>query len=111
MHQLLLITRHKFEEDHSLPDINFNEHCLIKNNISVPKKVINLYISYTLGPQLRDFNPDFTLNNCLFGSVKLTRNTDLDKYKYSGYSIGFDSPGEYYLPDGIVGKKCYHFWS
>ena len=50
--EFLLITRHKFEEDQSLPDINFNEHCLIKNNISVPKKVINLYISYTLGPQL-----------------------------------------------------------
>ena len=25
---------------------------------------------------------------CLFGSVKLTKNADLDKHKYSGYSIG-----------------------
>ena len=32
----------------SLPDINFNRHCLIKNNIFIPKNVINLYISYTL---------------------------------------------------------------
>ena len=32
-----------------LPDLNFNGHCLIKNNISIPKKGINLYISYTLG--------------------------------------------------------------
>ena len=32
--------------DHPLlPDINFNGHCLIKSNISIPKKVINLYIS------------------------------------------------------------------
>ena len=38
-----------FVDHHSLPDINFNGHCLIKNNISIPKKVINLYISYTLG--------------------------------------------------------------
>ena len=36
-----------FADYHSLPDINYNGHCLIKN-ISVPKKVINLYISYTL---------------------------------------------------------------
>ena len=37
---------------------------------------------------------DFALGNCLFGSVKLTMNTDLDKYKYSGYSIWFDSRWE-----------------
>ena len=30
---------------HLLPDKNINGHCLIKNNISIPKKVINLYIS------------------------------------------------------------------
>ena len=45
--------------------------------------------SYTLGPQLRNLNTDFTLGNCLFGSVKLTKNADPDKYKYK--SIGFDS--------------------
>ena len=27
-----------FIDHHSLPDLNFNEHCLIKNNISIPKK-------------------------------------------------------------------------
>ena len=58
-----------FVDHHLLPDINFNGHCLIKNNISIPKKVINLYISYRLGPQLRNSNTDFTLSNCLFGSV------------------------------------------
>ena len=40
-----------FVDHSSLPDTNFNGHCLIKNNISIPKKMINLYISYTLGPQ------------------------------------------------------------
>ena len=43
-----------FVDDNVLPDINFNGHYLIKNNISIPKKVINLYISYTLGHQLRN---------------------------------------------------------
>ena len=59
-----------FVNHHSLPDINFNGHCLIKNNISISKKVINLYLSYIIGGQLRNFNTDFTLNNCLFGFVK-----------------------------------------
>ena len=52
--------------------MTFNEHCLIKSNISIPKKAINLNISYMLNPWLRNLNTDFTLNNCLFGSVKLT---------------------------------------
>ena len=55
-------------DHHFLPDTNFNRHCLIKN-ISIPKKVINLYISYTLGLQLQNLNTDFALGNCLFGSV------------------------------------------
>ena len=35
-----------FVDLHSLPDIIFNGHCLIKNNISIPKNVINLYIYF-----------------------------------------------------------------
>ena len=31
-----------FADHHSLPDINFNGHFLIKNNTSFPKKVMNL---------------------------------------------------------------------
>ena len=91
-----------FVNHHTLSNINFDRHCLIKNNISIPKKVINLYISYTLTPKLRNLNTDFTLGNCLFGSVKLTKNADPDKYKYIGYSIGFDSCSEFSLTDGSM---------
>ena len=45
---------------------------IFSNNISIPKKVTYPYISYTLSPQLRNLKTDFTLDNCLFGSVKLT---------------------------------------
>ena len=31
-----------------------------------------------------------TLENFLFGTVKLTKHVDVDQYKYSGYCIGFD---------------------
>ena len=82
---------------------------LIKNNTSIPKKVINLYISYTLGSQLRNFKTDFTISNCLFGFVKLTKTTDLDKFKYTGYGIGFDSCGEYSSPESGVGKNVFVF--
>ena len=98
-----------FVDHHLLPDINFNGHCLIKKNISIPKKVVNLYISYTLGPQLRNSNTDFTLSNCLFGSVKLTKNADLDKYKYTGYGMGFDSCSEVLFTDGSYEKNIIIF--
>ena len=89
---------------------NFNGNCLI-NNISIPKKVINLCISYILRPWLRSLNTDFTLNNCLFGSVKLTKNADPDKYKYSDCTIRFDSRSEFSFTNGSMGKKCHYFWS
>ena len=72
-----------FVDHHLLPDINFNGYSLI-NNIPLPIKVINLYVSYTLSPWLRNLKTDFTLKNSFFGSVKLTENADPDKYRYSG---------------------------
>ena len=68
----------KFVDHHLLPDVNFNGDCLT-SNIYIPEKVINLYISYTLGPQLRRLNTEFTLGHRLFGSVKLSKNADLGK--------------------------------
>ena len=48
-------------------------------------------MSYTLNQWSRDLNADFILSNCLFGSVKLTKNADPDKHVYTGYGIGFNS--------------------
>ena len=42
-----------FANQYILPDVNFNGHCLINNNISTHKKVIIIYISYILSPWLR----------------------------------------------------------
>ena len=90
-----------FVNYHPLPDLNFNGHCLI-NNISIRKKVINLYISHILNPWLRNLNTDFTLNNCFFGPVELAKNADRDKYKCSGYDIGVDFRSDFTLTDGSL---------
>ena len=42
-----------------------------------------------------------TLENCLFGSVKLTKKSDIYKYKYSGHGIGFDRRGKFSFGDGF----------
>ena len=54
---------------------------------------IYIYISYEPERWSKDLETDFVLGNCLFGSVKLTKNVEPGKYKYSGYDIGFDCLG------------------
>ena len=70
--------------------VKFDGGCLKQDKITFNHgKIVGLYIVYTLSSNVNSFN--FALENCLFGAVKLTKNTDIDKYKYSGYGIGFDS--------------------
>ena len=42
-----------------------------------------------------------TLENCLFGAVKLRKHLDADLYKYSGYGIGFDGKGSYSIVNEV----------
>ena len=58
---------------------------------------------------VRDLNSEITLNNCLIGSVKQSKNVDLNKYKYRGYDTGFDSCLEFLLNRGGVGKNAIIF--
>ena len=44
-----------------------------------------------------------TIKNSLFGAVTLTKNADIDKYKYSGYVIGFDRLSSFSFPDSGFG--------
>ena len=54
---------------------------------------------------IKKFKTDFELNNCLFGSVKLTKNVDLGKYKNSGYGIEPFSFSEHSFTDGSMGEN------
>ena len=36
-----------------------------------------------------------------FGDVSLTKNNDIDRYKYSGYGIGFDRKGTFSVCNGF----------
>ena len=90
-----------------LPDINFNGHCLKENKIYIFKKSNkSIYFLHTKSPppKKKKLNTHFTLDGCLFGFVKLTKNADLDKPKHRGYGIRSDSCWVYSLPDGRWGK-------
>ena len=49
------------------------------------------------------------LKNCLFGAVTLTKNSDIDKYGYSGYGIGFDRKSSFSFPGGGFGSNVINF--
>ena len=73
------------------------------------KNVVNLYISYKLDTWSRDLKTDFTFDICLFGAVKLTKNVDSDKYRYSGYGTGFDAFSQLSWSGGSWGKNVVIF--
>ena len=45
----------------------------------------------------------------MFGAVKLTKNPDIDKYRYSVYGIGFDRKGSFSFPGGGFGLNVIIF--
>ena len=67
-------------------------------------KIVNIYIVHELGAYNSNDN-DPTLKSCLFGAVTLTKNADIDKYRYSGYGIGFDRRSRYSFPGGGYGQN------
>ena len=72
------------------------------------EKVVNIYIIYELGAS-GSHNNDPTLKNCLFGAVTLTKNTDIDKYRYYGYGIGFDRRSSFSFPTCGFGQNILIF--
>ena len=57
-------------------------------------QVVNIYIVYEISKSINiSYYP--TLENCLFGAASLTKNADIDKYKYSGYGIGLNRHGRF----------------
>ena len=89
--------------DSKIMYLEFNGGCLKQDKITYNRgKIVNIYIVYDLKSTL-NYNADFTLENCLFGAVKLTKNADIDKYKYFGYGIGFD--GVFSHPAGSFGNN------
>ena len=79
--------------------LKFNGSCLIKQDkLTFNKRTVNIYIVYDIDLNLNSFDP--TLENCSFGAINLTRNSDVDKNKYSVYGIGFDARGTFSHPTG-----------
>ena len=58
-------------------------------------KIVNVYIVYDLDDSSRNATNNFKFKNCLFGATNVIKNSDKEKYVYSGYRITFDSGGSW----------------
>ena len=89
--------------------IKFTGSCLKQSKISyIHGKVVNIYIFHELGASSSHINHP-TSKNYLFSAVTLTKNADIDKYKYSGYGIGLDRRRSFSFPGGGFGQNIIIF--
>ena len=70
--------------------------------------VVNIYIVYSLKTRRVD-SPDFTVQNGLFGAVKITKDVNTSRYKYSGYEICFDGKSDFSIGNITDGKNVIIF--
>ena len=81
--------------------VRFSGDCLKQEKITFNHgKIVNIYIVYEIERSV-NISSYPTLENCLFGAVKLTKHVDVDLYKYSGYGIGFDRKGFFSIGNEI----------
>ena len=89
--------------------VKFTGSCLKQDKFTFNHgKVVNIYIVYELGASTSSYNNP-TIKKCLFGAVTLTKNADIDKYRYSGYGIGFDRRSSFSFPGGGFGQNIIIF--
>ena len=91
--------------------VSFPGPCLKQNKVTFNHgKIVNIYIVYRLIKLSNPYkNNNLTVKNALFGAVTLTKNADIDKYKYSGYGIAFDKKSSFSLPNGENGQNVIIF--
>ena len=78
------------------------------SHIFTHEKVVNIYIVYKLAAS-SSHTSDPIIKKCLVGAVTLTKNADIEKYKYSGYGIGFDRRSSFSFPSWGFGQNVLIF--
>ena len=88
--------------------VKFTGSCFKQDKIIYTHgKIVNIYIFYEISKN-HNISIYRTLENYLFGAVSLTKNADIDQYKYSGYGIGFDRFGRYAIIFGVDLSSSVH---
>ena len=69
--------------------------------------IVNLFIVCELERWSQDTNTDLIPKDCFFGVVKLTKNADPDKYKYSSYGQDLILIHNFYLQMEAIEKMLF----
>ena len=89
--------------------VKFSGRCLKQDKATYNHgTIVNIYIVYEISKHY-NISSYPTLENCLFEAVSLTKNADIDQYKYSVYGIGFDRKGEFSFGSRGFGKNVIIF--
>ena len=89
--------------------VEFKGSCLKQDKIVYTHgKKKNIYIVYEISKN-SNISSYPTLEDCLFGAVSLTKNANIDKYKYSGYCIEYERHGLFSHPIGRTGRNVINF--
>ena len=59
--------------------VSFNGNYFEQDPITIPNNAINIYVVYKLDPVSSTRNTDYTIQNGLFGAMKIIKNTDSSK--------------------------------
>ena len=93
-------------------NLKFEDNYFVQNKVIHPNnnKVVNIYIVYRLDPISNFQSTNYTIQNALFGAVKITKNaTDSSKSKFEGYGICFDEGGSFSIGNITDGKNVIIF--
>ena len=89
--------------------VTFNGNYMKQNKLGYAHgKIVNLYIVYELKNRRID-SPGFTVQNGLFGDVKITKNINTSHYKYEEYGICFDSESSFSFDNRTDAKNVIIF--
>ena len=91
--------------------VEFNGSCLKQDSVTFNRgKVVNIYIVCEISKSI-NISDYPTLENWLFGAVSLTKNADINKYKYSGYWDWISLVLTFFISWYWIRQKCNNFCS
>ena len=84
-------------EDDAQMNVKLNGNYFVQTKVIIPNSdnIVNIYVVYMLDPITSTRNTDFTIQNALVDAVNVTKNADISKNKYEGYSLCFDEGGTF----------------
>ena len=93
--------------------VSFDRTCLRHDKVTFNhRKMVNIYIAYKIIRYANingNRNSNLTVQHAFFGAVSLTKNADVNKYKYSGYGIALGRTSSFSFPGGGTGQNVIIF--